>query len=383
MKINNFSYIYYLTVNLLIMKTKLYLLSSLFLCALNFTAYGQVSQNSNTLTPAVGQPTVTNSYVGSANNFDVAFKRQGFAAGLLSTTRTSFGVNSNAVINSVSIGNSAGQYSQSLTGNNVYIGFNSGKGQSATTINQGTGNVLVGNNTGQFNTAGNSNSFFGNGAGNYNLSGSGNTLLGSGAGSNNNTGNNNTFIGSATGFQNGASSGNVCIGYSAGLSPAQSTQAINNQLFVDNSQTLTPLIWGDFAANQVKLNGKVGVGDVTTFPTLAGNVSVTGYKLFVTGGILTDEVRVNASSGGTWADYVFQKEYNLKSLAEVEQYITDNGHLPNVPSAKEVQENGIALGEMAKIQQEKIEELTLYIIELNKKLEQQGKMIQELQVKRN
>jgi hypothetical protein len=129
------------------------------------------------------------------------------------------------------------------------------------------------------------------------------------------------------------------------------------------------------------LQGKVCIGGDTAnpfgiVPVSAGGVNVSTYGLFVKGGILTEEVRVNSIAN--WADYVFKKDYNLKSLAEVEDFIKENGHLPNVPSAAEVKEDGISLSQMAKIQQEKIEELTLYIIELNKKLETQEKRLNEL-----
>lgn len=206
---------------------------------------------------------------------------------------------------------------------------------------------------------------------------------------------NNTFIGAQSGYSLVSGRRNTALGYRAGYSNTSGMQNIfigneagyneagSDKLYIDNSNISNPLIWGDFAANQLKLNGKVGIGTVTTFPTMAGTVNVSGYSLFVTGGILADEVRVNLSSGGTWADYVFHKDYDLKPLAEVEKFIADNGHLPNVPSAQQVKENGIALGEMAKIQQEKIEELTLYIIELNKKLEAQEKKMQALEAKIN
>ncbi len=69
-----------------------------------------------------------------------------------------------------------------------------------------------------------------------------------------------------------------------------------------------------------------------------------------------------------WSDYVFENDYNLRSLSDVEQYIKENMHLPNIPSAKEIEENGIPIGEMQQKQMEKIEELTLYIIEQDKKI---------------
>ncbi|PXY39072.1 hypothetical protein DMB65_19535 [Flavobacterium cheongpyeongense] len=90
------------------------------------------------------------------------------------------------------------------------------------------------------------------------------------------------------------------------------------------------------------------------------------YRLSVKGKVRAEEVKVY----NTWADYVFAKNYYLKPLTKVEEYIAQNGHLPNVPSAKEITEKGLELGEMAKIQQEKIEELTLYLIQQNKEMEE-------------
>lgn len=86
------------------------------------------------------------------------------------------------------------------------------------------------------------------------------------------------------------------------------------------------------------------------------------YRLSVKGKIRAEEIKVY----NTWADYVFASDYKLDDLKDVESYIAKNGHLKNVPSAKEVTERGLELGEMSKIQQEKIEELTLYLIQQNK-----------------
>ncbi|KAB5483122.1 tail fiber protein [Flagellimonas hadalis] len=91
-------------------------------------------------------------------------------------------------------------------------------------------------------------------------------------------------------------------------------------------------------------------------------------KLTVKGNIHAEEVRVDLSVPGP--DYVFKEGYNLKSLEEVQNYIKENGHLPNIPSAKEMEENGIELGEMNMKLLEKIEELTLYIIEQNRKIDE-------------
>lgn len=94
------------------------------------------------------------------------------------------------------------------------------------------------------------------------------------------------------------------------------------------------------------------------------------------GKIKAKEVEVKAN---VWADYVFKKEYQLKSLEEVEKYINEKGHLPNIPTAQEVLENGINVAEMNSKLLEKIEELTLYSIEQNKKLQQQSEKIEILE----
>ncbi|MES2777896.1 MAG: hypothetical protein V4722_27195 [Bacteroidota bacterium] len=92
-----------------------------------------------------------------------------------------------------------------------------------------------------------------------------------------------------------------------------------------------------------------------------------GYKLKVFGKVIAEEVRVQVKSA--WPDYVFSKDYKLNSLNTVEAYIAANNHLPNVPAAAEVEKSGIALGEMQTKMMEKIEELTLYIIGLQKQID--------------
>ncbi|WP_108246744.1 tail fiber protein [Muricauda brasiliensis] len=100
-----------------------------------------------------------------------------------------------------------------------------------------------------------------------------------------------------------------------------------------------------------------------------GNVGIgtanPDAKLAVKGDIHAQEVKVDLSVPGP--DYVFKEGYALKSLEEVENYIKLNGHLPNIPSAKDMEENGVQLGEMNMRLLEKIEELTLYILQLEKK----------------
>ena len=94
-----------------------------------------------------------------------------------------------------------------------------------------------------------------------------------------------------------------------------------------------------------------------------------GYKLYVEEGILTEKVKVAIKTSLAWADYVFADDYSLKSLSEVEKFIQTNKHLPNVPSAQELVNNGLDLGTMQAIQMEKIEELTLYLIQMQKEID--------------
>lgn len=101
------------------------------------------------------------------------------------------------------------------------------------------------------------------------------------------------------------------------------------------------------------------------------------YSLSVNGNVRADRVKVYT----TWADYVFEDDYKLPTLEEVEKHIKEKGHLKDIPSAKEVEENGIELGEMNKLLLQKIEELTLYMIDQKKENEKQGELIKQLEEK--
>ena len=88
-------------------------------------------------------------------------------------------------------------------------------------------------------------------------------------------------------------------------------------------------------------------------------------KLDVRGTIRADEILVNSVSG---ADFVFDKDYNLRPLSEVKTYIQENQHLPEIPSAEEMQENGVSLDKMVIQLLQKVEELTIYTIQLEEKI---------------
>jgi hypothetical protein len=97
--------------------------------------------------------------------------------------------------------------------------------------------------------------------------------------------------------------------------------------------------------------------------------AATGYALSVNGKVACEEVLVQDIA--SWPDYVFKSDYKLRSLENLEESIKENGHLPGLPSASEIEANGLNLGNMQKQVVEKVEELTLYTIE-------QGKMLKEL-----
>ncbi len=92
----------------------------------------------------------------------------------------------------------------------------------------------------------------------------------------------------------------------------------------------------------------------------------TGFDLAVGGKMIAEEVVIKLQSN--WPDYVFKSDYNLKPLEEVQSFINRNGHLPGIPSATEVEETGIEVGEMNILLLEKVEELTLYIIEQEERI---------------
>ena len=121
----------------------------------------------------------------------------------------------------------------------------------------------------------------------------------------------------------------------------------------------------------IRGNGRVGIG--TTNPR----------NLFeVNGTIRSKEVKVEAIN---WPDYVFEKAYELRSLEETEAFIKSNKHLPEIPSAEDIEANGVQLGEMNRLLLQKIEELTLHMIQMNKlhkqEIEELRNQIQSLKSK--
>jgi len=215
----------------------------------------------------------------------------------------------------------------------------------------GANNMAIGFAAGASNDTGGDNVFMGGHSGKHNVSGSSNIYLGATAGSNNTDGHGNIAIGRGAGSLMTTGGYNVFIGNGANAELPN----VSNKLYIQsqhqNSTDTTALIYGDFAA------GKVGI-ETDYVPS--------DYTLAVNGKTITEEVQVLLRTN--WPDYVFAEDYNLMSLTDLEAEIETLGHLPGVPSAEEVEENGHALGQMDAILLEKIEELTLHLIKINNTL---------------
>ncbi|MGZ3919106.1 MAG: hypothetical protein ACXVOH_03560 [Bacteroidia bacterium] len=157
--------------------------------------------------------------------------------------------------------------------------------------------------------------------------------------------------------------GPVIYGYGGGA--LGTNQTVNN----GNSGTGAPhtnvaLAWND--AGQVF----IGLRRPGNFPNAA--LTVDGQL------IVSQDIWVADQAHANWADYVFKKEYKLMPLLEVEKYIKENGHLNNVPSAAEIKEKGQNLAGLQVTQMEKIEEHTLYLIEMRKEMNEMKKEIENL-----
>jgi hypothetical protein len=113
----------------------------------------------------------------------------------------------------------------------------------------------------------------------------------------------------------------------------------------------------DWKTHDLLVDGNLGIGLTNTM----------GYKLAVNGGAIGESVRVKLHTN--WPDFVFVGNYDLPDLTEVERHIHEQGHLIGIPSATEMQAEGIDLGDMNARLLQKIEELTLYILQQDKRIQ--------------
>ena len=120
--------------------------------------------------------------------------------------------------------------------------------------------------------------------------------------------------------------------------------------------------------------GRVRIGDVQT--------QYDGYKLFVEQGILTEKVKVAVKDSKDWYDNVFETDYKLMSIQKLEKFIKDNKHLPDMPTTSEVMADGLDLGKMNGLLLKKVEELTLYMINMQKELDETKSEVKKLKAQK-
>ena len=136
--------------------------------------------------------------------------------------------------------------------------------------------------------------------------------------------------------------------------------------------------------NQPLIRFKVSNGGNLVINSKGGNILMlknsTGLKVLQLDGsglLRTREIKVDEAS---WPDFVFEKTYSIMPLAEVENYINSNKHLPNIPSAIEIKSNGLSLGKMQNLHMQKIEELTIYTIEQDKQITELENTVGKLEI---
>ena len=305
---------------------------------------------------------------------------------------------------------------------NLFLGTNAGY-----TNTLGNENLFMGSEAGRLNLSGASNAFLGANAGNNNSTGSRNLFIGTNAGNTTISGSDNTFIGynsSAAGANAGTLTNATAVGSNA-LVTTNNTVVLGNAAttitgvgLANSSGLRFPNLKSDATTTSVPggkvlsvdINGNVVLVQLST-TTLGQTQSLNpnspvaektwkdqdgylynnstngvvingsgleGNSLIVKGGILSKEVNVKVEGSESWPDYVFKPSYKRMTLDEVEKFININGHLPNVASATEMAATGNNLNKTDIKLLEKVEELTLYLLEMKKANEVQNAEIQNL-----
>ncbi|QJW88013.1 bZIP transcription factor [Spirosoma taeanense] len=281
---------------------------------------------------------------------------------------------------------------QTRTGeNNVYIGNNAGNGVSV----NGSNNTAIGFESGRGNAAGSTNTFLGYHA-DANFVGIENaTAIGAHA-----------VVSASNAMVLGNGSVNVGIGSSnpqnrlhilgglpntAGIRVSNLTAASSPVVVTDRFLTVNAsgdIVLGSLektkqpdSVSQYWMLSNNYLRNIRSQGLILGN-NITrtppGYRLFVQDGIMTEKLKVAIKSTADWSDYVFEEGFRLKTLGEVERYVKTHKHLPDVPTAGKVVQDGIDIAQMNALLLKKIEEITLYLIQLekaNKLLNQRNKQL--------
>ncbi len=316
--------------------------------------------------------------------------------------------------------------SQVITPDNQVVSFQSPNGtsnlfigQSTSAVIGGTYNTFMGSQAGQGNTSGSYNTYFGYKAGFPNTIGSHNTFIGYEAGKLNTDGSDNVFIGYNAGQGSRRGLRNLMIGPNAGF---DGTDGQDNTLLGANAigvgvglsnATAIGANARVLSSNAMVLGNNVNVGIGTSTPQnrlelTAGTDGRSGLRLtnltansptsestagkFLTvsdkgdvtlsGKLSALAMQVQPASERQWADYVFAPSYHLQPLAEVEKYIQQNKHLPGIPAASEMVKQGVDLTTLLATLVQKNEELTLHLIEQQKRIERLEQQNNQLRKKK-
>ncbi len=183
--------------------------------------------------------------------------------------------------------------------------------------------------------------------------------------------------------------GYVGIGYNGSIYGRPLNIEGNGVNFYYDVNTFGGSIFPDVSNDLVLWSNNSGPGQNVVLQPSWGQVTMgtytpaTGYKLSVKGKVICEEAKVQLSA--SWPDYVFKSDYPLMTIPDLEKSIRKEQHLPNIPAAADMEKNGIMLGDMNRRIIEKVEELTLYIIDLNKQNEQLRQEVDQLkkQVNKN
>jgi trimeric autotransporter adhesin len=390
-------------------------------CVISFPAMSQWSTTGNSGT------TPGTNFVGTTSNVGLMFKVNSVQSGYIdiANTNTSFGYSTMSVnTGTINTAFGTGAMNSNTTGsNNLAIGTYALFTQTTTSYNMAIGRQAMTNSTtGTMNTALGYQGLFSNTTGSYN------SIYGFQTGYDNTTGGSNTYFGYNTGRGITTGSYNTVIGANVtGLSAS-----LNNHVIIADGQghqrididslgdvgigTTTPsaqlhttgtVLFAGLPVNSAPTNvivsdasGHIGYEAVSSFSgggssswsTSGSNIhnSNTGVvivgaiptvlfsdpnlKLAVNGDIYSQKVVVTATG---WSDYVFDPGYKLISLKELEAFVIKNRHLPDMPSASDVEKGGIDVGSNQNVLLKKVEELTLYSIEQSKKTEAQQKIIDD------
>lgn len=322
---------------------------------------------------------------------------------------TSSGLENTSGSNNMFLGVAAGAANQ-VGSSNTFIGVNSGRYSVA------DGNSFIGVSSGYATTTGYHNTALGALSGQSNVGGAQNTFVGFGSGANLTSGNLNTFIGYNAATSSATLTNATAIGANASVTASNSVVLGNNaNVGIGTSAPANKLevVSGTAGQSGLRLTGLAGragnlqvnaAGDVILVASGAARVAAAaddanwtltsnylynnsngvvigegitstpaGYKLFVSDGILTEKVKVAVKNEEDWADRVFEDNYKMMSLAQTNQYIKENKHLPGVPSTQEMIEKGNDLHKTDVILLTKIEELYRHVI----KIEQENQALKK------